>query len=255
MNLSVIGITYNEERNIGRCLASVKGIADEIIVVDSGSTDATETIAQSFGAVVYKRPWDDFASARNFGAGKAKHDLILTLDADEELSPELRRSIAEAKTLPEARAYRFIRLSNYCGKWIRHGGWYPDIKARIYDRKKTKWQGFVHAELEGIGRGDAELLAGECYHYSYYSIAEHVVKTKRYADLYARELFDRGKKSSFLNIVGNPVIKFLRDYLLRLGFCDGRSGLVIAGLAAYGTYLKYAALRRLHKEAHRTAPI
>ena len=255
MNLSVIIITFNEERNIGRCLASVRDIADEIIVVDSFSTDKTEDICRGFGAVIYKRKWDDFASARNFGALKAKNDLILTLDADEELSPELRRSIAEAKTSPEARAYRFVRLSNYCGTWIRHGGWYPDIKARIYDRKKTKWQGLVHAELAGIGRNDAVLLTGECHHFSYYTVDEHVAKTKRYAGLYARELFDKGKKSSLLNIVCNPVIKFIRDYLLRLGFLDGRSGFVIAYLAARGTFLKYTTLRRLRKEAHRKVPI
>jgi glycosyltransferase involved in cell wall biosynthesis len=251
MNLSVVIITYNEERNIGRCLASVKDIADEIIVVDSFSTDATETICRNSGAAVYKRPWDDFASARNFGSAKAYSDLILTLDADEALSPELQRSIAAAKASPEARAYKFIRLSNYCGTWIRHGGWYPDIKARIYDRRKTKWQGLVHAELEGIGRNDAVLLPGECRHYSYYSIAEHVAKTKRYADLYARELFDRGKKSSLLHIVCNPAVKFIRDYLLRFGFLDGRSGLVIAYLTAYGTFLKYVNVRRLRKRAER----
>jgi glycosyltransferase involved in cell wall biosynthesis len=256
MNLSVVIITYNEERNIGRCLASVKDIAEEVIVIDSFSTDKTEDICRGSGAVIYKRKWDDFASARNFGALKAKHDLVLALDADEELSPELQRSIAEAKASPlGARAYKFIRLSNYCGTWIRHGGWYPDIKARIYDRKKTKWQGLVHAELEGIGRNDAMLLPGECRHYSYYAMAEHVVKTKRYADLYAHELFDKGKKSSLLHIVCNPAVKFIRDYLLRLGFLDGRSGLVIACLTAYGTFLKYATLRRLRKEAHRKVPI
>jgi glycosyltransferase involved in cell wall biosynthesis len=245
--LSVVIITYNEERNIGRCLESVKGIADEIIVVDSFSTDRTGEICKGYGAAVYKRPWDDFASARNFGAAKARNDLILALDADEELSPELRQSIAGLPSPPAARAYRFVRLSNYCGKWIRHGGWYPDIKVRLYDPRTTRWQGLVHAELAGIGRNDAVLLAGECRHYSYRSVAEHLAKTRRYAALYARELFDKGKRSSLLNVVANPSLKFVRDYLLRLGFLDGGSGLRIAAIAAWGTFLKYVILRRLRK--------
>jgi glycosyltransferase involved in cell wall biosynthesis len=251
--LSVVVITFNEERNIGRCLASVEGIADDIVVVDSFSTDATEAICRHFGAAIYKRPWDDYSSARNFGNAKARYDLILTLDADEELSQELQRSIAamkaEAGASAPAEAGKFVRLSNYGGKWIRHGGWYPDIKVRIFDRKKTRWQGLVHADLEGIGRKDARFLKGECYHYSYYTVAEHLDKTRRYAAVYAKELFDKGKKSSALQIACRPAVKFIRDYLVRLGFLDGRSGLVIACLAAYGTYLKYAHLHRLRKRA------
>jgi glycosyltransferase involved in cell wall biosynthesis len=243
--LSVVIITLNEERNIGRCLASVKDIADEIVVVDSLSTDRTEEICKTFGAAVYRRPWDDYSSARNFGAAKAKHDLILALDADEELSPELRHSIAAAKASPDSRAGKFVRLSNYCGKWIRHGGWYPDIKTRMYDRKKARWQGRVHEELEGIGKNEALLLEGECRHFSYCSIAGHCARTRRYAGLSAEESFKRGKRASLLNIAGNPLVKFVRDYFLRLGFLDGKSGLQIAGMTAWGTFLKYAALRRL----------
>jgi glycosyltransferase involved in cell wall biosynthesis len=245
--LSVVIITFNEERNIGRCLASVKGIADEIIVVDSLSSDRTEELCRNSGAAVYKRPWDDYTSARNFGAAKAHNDLVLALDADEELSPELRGSIAGMKSSSGVRAYKFVRLSNYCGKWVRHGGWYPDIKIRIYDRKKAQWRGRVHEELEGIGKNEAVLLAGECFHFSYDSVAGHCVRTRRYARLSAEESLARGKRSSLLHLFGNPLVKFVRDYFLRLGFLDGKSGLRIAAVAAYGTFLKYLYLRRLRK--------
>ncbi|MBN2189539.1 MAG: glycosyltransferase family 2 protein [Chitinispirillaceae bacterium] len=250
--LSVVIITYNEERDIGRCLASVKGIADELIVVDSFSTDGTEDICRKSGATFFKRTWDDYASARNFGAAKARNDLILSLDADEELSPELQRSIAAAKVSPDAWAGKFVRLSNYCGKWIRHGGWYPDIKIRIYDRKKAQWRGRVHEELEGIGENEAVLLAGECLHFSYDSVAGHCARSRRYARLSAEESLARGKRSSLLHVVGNPFVKFVRDYILRLGFLDGKRGLQIAAISAWGTFLKYATLRRLRKR--RPAP-
>jgi glycosyltransferase involved in cell wall biosynthesis len=245
-SLSVVIITSNEERNIGRCLASVKSIADDIVVVDSFSADATTVIAESFGATVYRRPWDDYASARNFGGVKARYDLVLALDADEELSPELQRSIAAAKASPDAWTGKFVRLSNYCGKWIRHGGWYPDIKVRIYDRRKALWQGRVHEELDGIGKNEALLMQGECRHFSYGSVAAHCARTRRYAGLSAEDSLARGKRASLLHIVGNPFVKFVRDYFLRLGFLDGKSGLQIAAIAAYGTFLKYSYLRRAY---------
>jgi len=249
MDLSVVIMTFNEERNIGRCLASVKDIADNIVVVDTFSTDDTEKICRSFGAdFIKKRPWAGDALTRNFGATQAKHDLVLTLDADEELSSELRRSIAAIKAGTEALSpAKFIRITNYCGKWIRHGGWYPDIKIRIYDRRKMQWQGIIHADLEGEGKNRALLLDGVCHHFSYYSIAEHIAKTKRYADLYGRELFAKGKRSSLLHMVFNPVIKFVRDYFFRFGFLDGKSGLVIAWITARGTFLKHATLCRLQR--------
>ena len=245
--LSVVIITFNEERNIGRCLASVRSVADDIVIVDSFSTDATEAICTGFGVNFFKRPWDDYSSARNFGNSKARSDLVLAIDADEALSPELQHSIAEIKATWAGGACKFVRLTNYCGAWIRHGGWYPDIIVRIFDRRKTQWHGLVHERLAGISKKDAALLRGDCYHYSYYSVDEHIKKTKRFADLSARELFARGKKASLLKLLFSPLIKFIRDYLLRHGFLDGRRGLFIAGISTYATFRKYALLRTLNK--------
>jgi len=243
--LSVVIITFNEERNIGRCLESVKRVADEIVVVDSFSTDATEAICMKYNAVFFRRPWDDYSSARNFGSAKARHDWILALDADEALSPELQQSVIELKNTWNGGACKFVRLSNYCGKWVRHGGWYPDIKVRIFDRRKMRWQGLLHEDLEGVDKKDAELLRGACHHFSYCSVAEHLKKTKCYAGIFAQEMFDKGKKPPALAMVFNPAARFIRDYLLRLGFLDGRNGLIIAAVTAYGTFLKYRNLRPL----------
>ena len=245
--LSVVITTFNEERNIGRCLASVKPIAGDIVVVDSFSTDATDPVCRSFGADFIKRQWEGYAAAKNFGNAQARHDLILSLDADEALSPELQQSIIEIKNTRAGETCKFVRLTNYCGAWIRHGGWYPDIIVRIFDRRKTQWQGLIHEHLEGIGKKDAALLRGDCYHYSYYSVAEHLKKTKRFADLSARELFSLGRKTSMMKLLLSPPIKFIRDYLLRLGFLDGRRGLCIAVISAYATFRKYAKLRTLNR--------
>lgn len=245
--LSVVIITFNEERNIGRCLASVRSVADDIVVVDSFSTDATEAICTGFGVNFFKRPWDDYSSARNFGNTRARFDLVLTLDADEALSPELQQSVIAIKSNWNGEAYKFARLTNYAGAWVRHGGWYPDSKVRIFDKKKTRWVGLLHAEPEGVAKKDVPLLRGDCYHYSYYSVAEHLKKTRRFADIYACELFARGKKASLLKPLFSPPIKFVRDYLLRHGFLDGRRGLFIAGISAYATFRKYALLRTLNK--------
>ena len=243
--LSVVIITFNEERNIGRCLASVRPVADDIVVVDSFSTDATEAICTGFGVNFFKRPWDDYSSARNFGNTRARFDLVLTLDADEALSPELQQSVIAIKTTWNGEAYKFARLTNYAGTWVRHGGWYPDSKVRIFDKKKTRWVGLLHAEPEGVHKKDVPLLRGDCYHYSYYSVAEHLKKTRRFADIYARELFARGKKTSLPKLLFSPPIKFIRDYLFRAGFCDGPAGLYIGVISAWATYLKYSNLHRL----------
>lgn len=245
--LSVVITTFNEERNIGRCLASVKPITNDIVVVDSFSTDATEPICRGFNVNFIRRQWEGYAAAKNFGNTQARHDLVLSLDADEALAPELQQSIIEIKNTWNGEPCRFVRLTNYCGAWIRHGGWYPDIITRIFDRRKTRWQGLIHEHLEGIAKKDAVLLRGDCCHYSYYSVAEHVKKTKRFADLSARELFSLGRRPSVIKLLLSPPIKFVRDYLLRLGFLDGRRGLCIAVISAYATFRKYATLQTLSR--------
>lgn len=238
--LSAVIITCNEERNIGRCLASVAPVAGEIVVVDSCSTDRTEAICIKAGARVFRRAWEGYSSAKNFGNAQAKGDLILSIDADEALSPELQRSIAALDG--SAVAYKFSRCTNYCGTWIRHGGWYPDVKVRIFDRRKTHWEGAIHERLAGIQDKNAVLLRGDCLHYSFFSVAEHIAKARLFAGMAAAELARNGRRFGQLNCVVNPAAKFVRDYFLKLGFLDGRAGLTIAAVSAFSTYLKYRRL-------------
>ncbi len=243
--LSIVIITYNEERNIGRCLDSVAGITDDIVVVDSFSVDATEAICTRPDVRFIRHPWEGYSASKNFGNGQARHDRILSLDADEALSPQLRGSVAGLSAGRGGETYKFRRLANYCGHWIRHGGWYPDIKVRIFNRMTTKWRGAIHESLEGIDEHKATLLAGECYHYTYYMVAEHVMQMRAFTDLMAADEGRRGTRPLLVMLFVSPLIKFIRDYGFRLGFLDGKSGLVIAALSAYATYLKYAKLRAL----------
>jgi glycosyltransferase involved in cell wall biosynthesis len=246
--LSVVIITFNEERNIRRCIESVQGIADEIVVVDSFSTDSTETICRTFGVRFLPRAWEGYSPAKNFGNEQARNNLILSLDADEALSPQLSESIAAIKRSGTTSVYKFNRMANYCGKWIRHGGWYPDVKVRIFDRTKTCWTGRIHETLRNIDERTAVHLQGDCLHYSYSSLSDHIAQARRFSEIAAIELRQKGKRSSLLNCAMNPAIKFVRDYIFKLGFLDGKNGLIIAAISAYATYLKYAKLARLRTD-------
>jgi glycosyltransferase involved in cell wall biosynthesis len=246
--LSVVILTFNEERNIGRCLESVRPIADDIIIIDSLSTDATESICLKFGATFIKRPWEGFSPAKNFGNAQARHDHILSLDADEAVSPELQKSIVQMKTGNPAKAYRFNRLNNFAGQWIRHGGWYPDSVTRIFDRQNSKWVGAVHEQLDGFDRSEIKSLPGDCLHYSYYSVDELRVRSRKYADLGAQKMLSAGKRPKPLNPVLHAATKFIRDYIIRAGFLDGRNGLAIARINAQGTFRKYRDFERIYAE-------
>lgn len=251
--LSVVIITLNEEKNIGRCLQSVRQVADEIIVVDSASTDATRTICESFGAKVCVRAWEGYSAAKNFGASHATHDFILSLDADEALSDELEKSILEVKTRGCIGFFSFKRLTNYCGQWIKHCGWYPDIKLRLYDRRRVSWQGSIHEQL--APRPDRiERLRGDCLHYSYYTIAGHVQQANKFTDLTAEQAFSRGKRSGWLRIVFAPPLKFIKSYFLQLGFMDGYHGFVISRISASAVFFKYAKLRELQRKSNEARP-
>jgi glycosyltransferase involved in cell wall biosynthesis len=243
--LSVVIITFNEERNIARCVESAMSVADDIVVVDSFSTDATESICGKYPVRFIRHPWEGYSASKNFGNRQARHDLVLSLDADEALSPELAGSIGGIGA-GGAVGYKFNRLTNYCGHWIRHGGWYPDSKVRIFDRTVTRWQGSIHESLEGIDEKKAVLLAGECYHYTYYTVAEHLARMRTYTGIMAEEGCRRGKRPSRARLLLSPAGKFIRDYCLKGGFLDGKSGLLIGALSAYATYLKYAKMRVLY---------
>jgi glycosyltransferase involved in cell wall biosynthesis len=249
--LSAVVITLDEERNIARCLESLRGVADDVVVVDSGSTDRTEEICRAHGADFLRQEWLGYAEQKNLANGRARHDWILSLDADEALSEELRRSLLELKRRGEIRVGRFARLTNYCGHWVRHGGWYPDWKVRLFDRRQVRWEGGPHERLVGYSPGEVVRLAGDCLHYSYDSVRDHHRQADRFTTLSAEALFRQGRKAGFLKRDLSPVWKFLLDYLLRLGFLDGPAGLRIAWISAGATRMKYLKLERLWRGAGR----
>lgn len=255
--LSVVIITLNEERNIGRCLESVKDIADDIIVVDALSDDKTKEICSKFNVNFISRKWTDYSDAKNFANQQAKHDWLLSIDADEALSEKLKKSILSAKSLQEAGFYKFNRLTNYCGKRIKHSGWYPDTKLRIFDRTKARWTGQIHETLEIKSEersamseeGDIKIkfLKGDLLHYSYYKISEHIERINTFTDIAAKELFDKGIKACWCKSLIKTKIKFLSVYFWKLGFLDGYYGLVIAILSAMSEFIKYSKLKSMYK--------
>jgi glycosyltransferase involved in cell wall biosynthesis len=249
--ISAVLITCNEERNIARCLESLRGVADDIVVVDSGSVDRTEEICRSHGANFIRQAWLGYSAQKNFANGHARHDWVLSIDADEALSGELKRSILELKSAGTITAGKFARMTNYCGHWVRHGGWYPDHKVRLFDRRKASWEGTVHERLQGISENEVVLLEGDCLHYSYHTVEDHHRQADRFTTLAAGELFKQGRKPGVLRLHLSPVWKFILDYGLRLGFLDGWAGFRIALISAGATRMKYLKLERLRSENSR----
>lgn len=246
--ISAVIITLNEEKNIGRCLESLRGIADEIVIVDSFSTDNTEAICRSYGARFVQQAWLGYGKQKNFAAELAQYDYILSLDADEALSDELKAAILSAKNNPMADAYTLNRRTNYCGKWIYHCGWYPDKKIRLWRKGKAQWTTpRVHETLQLESNAVVQSLSGDILHYTYYTIAEHIQVANKYTTLVAEEYFQRDKKADFVKIYLNPAFSFFRDYFLRLGILDGYYGFVICMVAAFSTFLKYAKLKQIQE--------
>lgn len=226
-HISAVIITKNEEDHIGTCIRSLQGVADEVVVVDSHSTDATVAIAQELGAVVVETNWQGYAVTKNIGHKSATHDTILSIDADEELSDELIASIKEqkAKGFEENKAYKFNRLNNYCGQWIRHAGWYPDSKVRIFNRQNTYWAGEVHEHLV-YGKPISEiLLKGDLRHYSIKDKADHIARIHKYNKL-ARKY--PNKLVAYLSAIST----FIKLYIVKLGFLDGRLGYQLCLISA-----------------------
>ncbi len=246
VKLSVVVITLNEEKNLKRCLQSVKDIADEILVVDSFSKDNTVAIAEQFGAKVITQSFLGFGAQKNFATEQAAHHWVLSLDADEALSPELCQSILDVKENPVYPAYRLSRLTNYCGKWIRHCGWYPDKKVRLYNKTKGNWQGeriHEHWELydanEQIGN-----LTGDLLHYSYYSISDHISQIEKFTEMSAKEAAEQGKDCSVMKIWFVPKWNFFKDFILKLGVLDGYYGYLVCKFSAYASMIKYNKIRQ-----------
>jgi glycosyltransferase involved in cell wall biosynthesis len=239
IQISATIVTLNEERNIARAIESLR-CADEVLVVDSGSTDRTREIALRHGARVLEEPWRGYAAQKNFAADRAAHDWILSIDADEQLTPALADEILALKQTATAfDGYSFPRLAQYLGRWIRHSGWYPDRKTRLYNRAKAEWTGdFVHESVRvsgSVGELKADLL-----HYTCNSLSEHLRTLDRYTTLAARELIAKKKPVPMRRLVLDPAWTLVRTYILQRGFLDGPQGLAIAWMAALYTFLKYA---------------
>jgi glycosyltransferase involved in cell wall biosynthesis len=251
VEISAAIITYNEEHNIGRCLQSLHAVADEIVVVDSFSNDGTQEVCQSRGVRFIQNPFEGHIEQKNYAVACASFDHILSLDADEALSDGLSRSILAAKQSWDCDGYLFNRLTNYCGKWIRHCGWYPDQKLRLWDRRRGRWGGVNphdHVSMDNASR--IGYLSGDLLHYSYPTIDEHLAQIHHFSSIAARAAFDRGRRANLLrDICLNPALTFLKKYFLKLGILDGYEGWAIAVHTAYGKFLKYAKLRELERNA------
>jgi glycosyltransferase involved in cell wall biosynthesis len=247
VKLSVVIITFNEEKNIERCLMSVKDIADEIVVADSFSTDNTERICKKHGVRFIRHAFEGHIEQKNWAITRSAFPHILSLDADEALSEELKKEIIEIKGDWQHDGYIMKRLNYFCGKWIRHSGWYPDKKLRMWDSRKGSWQGVNPHDKFVLNRGAATMeLKGNILHYSFYTVAQHLDQINKFSDIKARADFNRGKRSGILKIVFIPAFKFFRNYVLRLGFMDGYYGYVICRNSAFSAYLRYIKLKQLN---------
>jgi glycosyltransferase involved in cell wall biosynthesis len=246
--ISVVIVTLNEERNIERCLLSVKEIADEIVVVDSFSTDLTEEICLRHGARFSCHKFEGYVEQKSYVITQASFDHVLLIDADEALSEELRASILSVKNNWTHDGYAFNRLNSYCGQWIRHSGWYPDRKIRLFDRRKASVKGRNPHDTIGMDPGSTvKHIKGNLLHYTYLTVEEHIRQINRFTEIQARENFERGKKTSCFSILFSPAYKFIRHYFFRLGFIDGYYGYLICRNMAYSTFLKHAKLKALWK--------
>jgi len=251
VKISAVVITLNEEKNIGRCLDSLRQVADEIVVVDSYSTDRTRDICSSRGVHFSQHAFEGHIEQKNHAVSCASHDRILSLDADETLSEDLTQSILSVKQNWQYDGYSFNRLTNYCGKWIRHSGWYPDTKLRLWDRRKGQWGGInPHDRVMMTEQGRVLHIGGDLLHYSYPSIRDHIDTINRFSEIAARAAQADGRKANLvLDIIANPALTFLKKYFLKLGMLDGYEGFVIAVHTAYGKFLKYIKLRELNKQS------
>ena len=249
IKLSVVIITFNEEKNIKRCIDSILDISDEIIVLDSFSTDKTKQICNSYNKIkFYQHSFDNFVLQKNRVIEYSSYDYILSLDADEAIDNKLKNEIIRIKTNPTYDAYFFNRLTNYCGKWIKHSGWYPDKQLRIWNKNKGKWGGVkIHEKVEMERDSTTSHITGDLLHYSFYTIEDHINIINKYSSLKARVMYEKGKKINLAKIFFKPLLKFIINYIIKKGFIDGYYGYIICRNSAFSDYLKYIKLRELYK--------
>jgi glycosyltransferase involved in cell wall biosynthesis len=242
--LTICIVAQNEEENLPRALTSVQQVADEIVVVDGGSTDRTAAIAKEYGARVAQRSFTTHADQKNYAASLASHEWIFLLDADEELSDDLKASVLQwKKSEPAHPVYEMARLTWYLGAWIHHSRWYPDWQRRIYQRDQAHFEGAIHSALRF--EGPAGRLPGDLLHYTIRDFAEHQAKLERYTTAVAQEMYENGKRDWRGAMWIATPWSWVRHFFLGAGFLDGYRGALIAQMAARGVRLKYAKLGKL----------
>lgn len=245
--LSVVVITYNEEKNIERCLQSVLPVADEIIVLDAYSTDNTVAIAKKNGARVVQDVFGGYIQQKNKALAFAGCDYVLSLDADEAIDARLRDAILSLKAGFAAAAYSMNRCTNYCGRFIRRGTWYPDCKVRLFDKRVARWGGTNPHDRIELRTPDNKVqhLRGDILHHSFPTIEDHIQKSNKYSSIAARAMWLKGKRSNWIKLLLNPSWAFFHCYFIRLGLLEGFAGFAIAVISAHSTFLKYAKLYQL----------
>jgi len=251
--LSVTVITRNEAAHIEACLASVDW-ADERLVIDCGSTDDTVALARRAGARVIETSWPGYAAQKNIAAAAARHDWILSVDADERVTPELAREIRERLEhlpSPPAQGYRVPRITFHLGRWLKTTDWYPDPQLRLYDRRRGRWKTRrVHESVEV--QGTVGRLTHHLQHYAYRDVAHHVETINRYTTLAADDMFEAGRRAGGTDLVVHPTAAFLRNYVLKRGALDGMPGFIVSLMNAYYVFLKMAKLYELGRDDRRS---
>jgi len=247
--LSAVIITYNEEKNISRCINSLRDIVDEIIVLDSFSTDQTIEIASQQGAKVWQEPFRGYIEQKNRAIELASYNYILSVDADEEIDKELQQSILSAKKTFIFSAYKMKRCTNHCGRFIRYGTSYPDKKIRLFDKRVAIWGGLNPHDTVIFKKTIAvKQLKGEILHYSFPTLKEHFEKNNRYSSIVAKSYYQAGKRTSLFKVLANPLWAFIHGFLIRRGFLNGKQGFIIAWNQARYTHLKHKKLWKLQTE-------
>jgi glycosyltransferase involved in cell wall biosynthesis len=237
--VSVYVLTFNNERTIERCLHSLRW-ADELVLVDSYSTDGTVEICRRFTDQVYQRTWTNHQDQYQYAADLTSNRWVMFVDADEEVPPELAREIKDELRTDNGQCDGYIahRRTYYLGRWIKYGGWYPDYEIRLYDRNKGRWEGGLHAKVKVKGR--VKTLKNRYYHYTYRDISDQIQTIDKYSRIASEDMFREGKKFRFIHMLLNPPFRFIKEYIFKGGFLDGIPGLIIAVSTFYYAFIKHA---------------
>ncbi|WP_299112946.1 glycosyltransferase family 2 protein [uncultured Winogradskyella sp.] len=253
IKFSGVIITYNEERYIEECLKSLINVADEIIVVDSYSTDNTKAICEKFNVVFIEQEFLGYIEQKNFALSKASNNYIVSLDGDESLSETLQQSIIALKNNWQHDGYYCNRFNNFCGQWIKHSDWYPNKKLRVFDRRKATWKGInPHDHIVVDSSKKVGQLKGDILHLTYQTYSEFNLKMERFSSISAEAYHKLGKTAPLWKLIWNPTWAFFKAYVLRLGFLDGFNGFMICYQTGHLTFLKYAKLRELYRKSKRS---